>query len=90
MPGDEFRTSCLSYRNEEYVKNLYLPDKNGTIRKLHSVLTLQVESSRIECNNGITQSIKWTFRCINRDENAVNNMIKIVESQIKNNCSKQE
>ena len=45
-----------------------------------------MESSRIECNNGIKQSIKWTFRCINRDENAVNNMIKIVESQIKNNC----
>ena len=50
---DEFRTSCLSYRNEEYVKNLYVSDKNGTSRKLHSVLTRQVENSRILCKDGV-------------------------------------
>jgi hypothetical protein len=50
---DEFRTSCLSYRNEEYVKKLYVSDKNGTSRKLHSVLTLQVENSRTVCKDGL-------------------------------------
>ena len=84
---DEFRTSCLSYRNEEYVKNLYVPDKNGKSQKLHSVLTLQVEDSRIVCKDGIKKTVNFNhLGCINRDENAVNNMIKIVESQINFNC----
>ena len=38
------------------------------MRKIHSVLTYQTESKRMGC--------------INRDENAVNNMIKIVKSYI--------
>ena len=84
---EEFRTSCLSYRNEEYVKHLYISDKNGKSRKLHSVLTLQVEDSRIVCNDGIKKTVNFNhLGCINRDENAVNNMIKIVESQINFNC----
>ena len=61
---DEFRTSKLNYKTEEVCENLYLPDANEIIRKLHSVLTYKMENGQIGC--------------INRDENAVNNMIKIV------------
>jgi hypothetical protein len=61
---DEFRTSKLNHKTEEVCENLYLPDANGVIRKLHSVLTYKMEKGQIGC--------------INRDENAVNNMIKIV------------
>ena len=61
---DEFRTSKLNYKTEKVCENLYLPDTNGVIRKLHSVLTYKMENGQIGC--------------INRDENAVNNMIKIV------------
>lgn len=39
-------------------------------RKIHAVLTFKIENSQ--------------SGCINRNENAVNNMIKIVNSQIKN------
>ena len=31
------RTSCLNYKTETKCKNLYLPDKKGKLRKLHSV-----------------------------------------------------
>jgi hypothetical protein len=61
---DEFRTSKLNHKTEEVCENLYLPDANGVIRKLHSVLTYKMENGQMGC--------------INRDENAVNNMIKIV------------
>jgi hypothetical protein len=61
---DEFRTSKLNHKTEEVCENLYLPDANEVIRKLHSVLTYKMENGQIGC--------------INRDENAVNNMIKIV------------
>jgi len=61
---DEFRTSKLNHKTEEVCENLYLPDAKGVIRKLHSVLTYKMENRQIGC--------------INRDENAVNNMIKIV------------
>ncbi len=44
---------CLSYINEEYVKNLYIFDKNEKSQKLHSVLTLQVEDFKIVCNDGM-------------------------------------
>jgi hypothetical protein len=66
---DEFRTSCLNYKTEEKSENLYLPDKKGKIRKIHSILTYKTENGRLGC--------------INRDENAVNNMIKIVTSYLK-------
>ena len=62
---DEFRTSCLNYKTESKCENLYLPDKKGTERKIHSILRYQIESNRMGC--------------INRDENAVNNMIKIIK-----------
>ena len=67
---DEFRTSCLNYKTEERCENMYLPDKKGTERKIHSILTYQTESKRMGC--------------INRDENAVNNMIKIVNTYLLN------
>ena len=67
---DEFRTSCLNYKTEERCENMYLPDKKGTKRKIHSILRYQTESKRIGC--------------INRDENAVNNMIKIVNTYLLN------
>jgi hypothetical protein len=40
-----------------------LPDKNRFIRKMHSILTYQMENKRTGC--------------INRDKNSVNNMAKI-------------
>jgi len=36
-----FRTSCLSYKTKDICKNLYLPDKKGEDRKIHSILTYQ-------------------------------------------------
>ena len=62
---DEFRTSKLNYKTEEICEHLSYADKKGTIRELHSVLTYQTE--------------KKSKGCINRDENSVNNMIKIVK-----------
>lgn len=67
---DEFRTSCLNYKTEEKCENLYLPDKKGVIRSIHSILTYQTENSRMGC--------------INRDENATNNMIKLVNYFLEN------
>lgn len=36
---DEFRTSCISYKTTDLCKNLYLLDKKGEDRKIHSILT---------------------------------------------------
>lgn len=71
---DEFRTSKLHYKTEEVCDNLYMMDNNKDKtkrkeRKIHAVLTFKME--------------KKQSGCINRDENAVNNMIKIVNHQIK-------
>ncbi len=63
---DEFRTSKLHHKTEEECDNLYLPDKKGIMRKKHSILTFQTKYNRMGC--------------INRDNNAVNNMLKIVNS----------
>ena len=60
---DEYRTSCLHNKTEEKCDNLYLSDKTNKLRKLHSVLTFQME------NNG--------RGCINRDYNGCLNMKKI-------------
>ena len=62
---DEFRTSKLSCKNESKCENLYVEDKKGIMRKLHSVLTFTTENNE--------------SGCINRDNNAVNNMIKLVD-----------
>ncbi len=57
---DEFRTSCLSYKTKDLCKNLYLPDKKGEDRKIHSILTYQMENKR--------------KGCINRDKNGCKNI----------------
>jgi hypothetical protein len=63
---DEFRTSCLNYITEEPCKNLYLPDKKNKERKIHSILTYQMENNR--------------KGCINRDKNGCKNIQKIFNS----------
>jgi hypothetical protein len=60
---DEFRTTCLNYKTETRCSNLYLPNKEGITKKLHSVLTYQMENQR--------------YGCINRDINSVKNMRKL-------------
>ena len=67
---DEYNTSKLNYKTENECDNLYLLDKKEVIRKIHSVLTYKMENNQIGC--------------INRDENAVNNMIKIVKYYLEN------
>lgn len=49
---DEFRTSKLNCYNEEENSNLYLPDKSGELRKIHSILTYQM-------NRGTRQTEEW-------------------------------
>jgi hypothetical protein len=66
---DEFRTSCLNYKTEELNENMYYLDKKLESRKIHSVLTYQMENN--------------CLGCINRDENAVRNMLKIVNCYLK-------
>ena len=61
----EFRTSCLNSKTETLCENLYIKDKEGNPRKLHSVLTYQMENKRTGC--------------INRDYNSVENMKKITK-----------
>ena len=56
----EFRTSCLSYETKDLCKNLYLPDNKGENRKIHSILTYQMENNR--------------KGCINRDKNGCKNV----------------
>jgi hypothetical protein len=70
---DEFRTSMLNCKTEEKNDNLYYTDKKNKIRKLHSVLTYQTQSNRLGC--------------INRDLNAVNNMVKLVDHYLNNDGS---
>ena len=66
---DEFRTSKLNYKTEKENDNLYLPDKKGIYREMHSTLTYQMENKRMGC--------------INWDNNAVSNMVKLVKYFIK-------
>ena len=44
---DEFRTSCINHKTETPTENIYLPDKTGKSRKIHSILTYQTESKRL-------------------------------------------
>ena len=58
---DEFRTSCIDHHTGKRVLgNLKYQDKQDKTRKLHSVLTYQMENKRLGC--------------INRDINAVHNI----------------
>jgi len=68
---DEYRTSCLNHKTEELCNNLYLPDKNNKIRKMHSILTYQMENKRLGC--------------INRDRNGCKNIKKVFNFFIENN-----
>jgi hypothetical protein len=68
---DEYRTSCLNYKTEEYCNNLYLPDKKNKTRKIHSILTYKMENNRLGC--------------INRDKNGCKNIQKVFEYYMKNN-----
>ena len=66
---DEFRTSCLSHKTEEVCENLYLKFKNDPKqkqRKIHSILTYQMENNR--------------KGCINRDRNGCRNIQKVFNS----------
>jgi hypothetical protein len=66
---DEFRTSCLSHKTEQVCENLYLKfkkDPKQKQRKIHSILTYQMENNR----NG----------CINRDKNGCKNIQKVFNS----------
>ena len=63
---DEFRTSCLCYKTEKLCENLYLKfekDPKQKERKIHSILTYQMENKR--------------KGCINRDKNGCKNIQKI-------------
>lgn len=66
---NEFRTSCLHHETEIRCKNLMYLDKKGKQRKLHPVL----ESTMLSGRKGY----------INRDNNSVRNMVKIVKSYLK-------
>lgn len=68
---DEYKTSKLHYKTEEECKNFYHLDNNKKKekikeRKIYVVLTFKMENAQ--------------SGCIYRDENAVNNMIKIVNN----------
>ena len=68
---DEFRTSCLSYKTEEMCENLYLKfkkDKHQKLRKIHSILTYQMENNR--------------KGCMNRDKNGCKNIQKVFQSYL--------
>ena len=67
---DEYNTSKINCYTKKENSNLWLPDKKNKSRKIHSVLTYQMENNRLGC--------------INRDLNAVNNMVTIVKYLIKN------
>ena len=67
---DEYNTSCLNNKTEEKCENLYLPDLNGKIRKIHSILSYKMDNNR--------------YGCINRDKNAVFNFCKIVKHFLTN------
>ena len=66
---DEFKTSCLCYKTEEVCENLYLrfkKDSKQKERKIHSILTYQMENNR--------------KACINRDKNGCKNIQKVFNS----------
>ena len=56
---DEYKTSAINYKTHEKNENMYMVDKEGTLKKQHSILTYKMENGR--------------QGCINRDKCAVNN-----------------
>ena len=89
---DEFISSLLNCKTEEKNDNLYLPDKKNVIRKIHSVRLNIIFCKKIIFKLRTNKKLRSNFLlvvltfqtesnrmgCINRDENSVNNMIKIV------------
>lgn len=82
---DEFRTSKLNCKTEEVNENLYLPDRKNKLREMHSILTFQMDANFSLCEKcrinlfrcfATKQIDNNRMGCINRDSNAVNNMIK--------------
>mgnify|MGYP000856000054 FL=1 len=70
---DEFRTSLIHYATLEAMGNLYLPDKTGVYRKMHSIRTYQMVSLNGQEGEG----------CIDRDRSAVRNMRRLAIEQLK-------
>ena len=62
---DEFRTSILHWKTEQKCDHLYITDLTNHSRKMHSILTYQMENQR--------------RGCINRDRNSCRNMKKIFD-----------
>ena len=60
---DEYRSSCICYKNGKRCENLYLVNKEGKKQKIHQVLTYKMENGRIGC--------------INRDKSGVNGIREI-------------
>jgi hypothetical protein len=67
---DEYRTSCLDWRTEQYNNNAKVLDKYGKTKKLHSVLVSTIP------NNENTEC-KMCFQ--NRDLNSVLNIKKLTK-----------
>ena len=70
-PGVEYRTSCITNKTKEFNKNLYLPDKKGKKRLMHSILTYKMGNGRLGC--------------INRDYNGALNIREVSLSILKYN-----
>ena len=70
---DEFRTSLIHYATLEPMGNLYLPDKTGVYRKMHSIRTYQMVSLNGQEEEG----------CIDMDRSAVRNMRRLAIEQLK-------
>ena len=66
---DEYRSSCICYKNKTRCDNLKIKDKEGNNKKMHQILTYKMENERIGC--------------INRDKNGVNGIKEITEGIIK-------
>jgi hypothetical protein len=65
---DEYKTSCINYKTKGRMENLYLKDKIGKMRKIHSVLTYETENK--------------SKGCINRDKNGMRSIRKIVNEYL--------
>ena len=73
---DEYKTSCINYKTYGRNENIYLPDKEGTYRKIHKILTYKQSNGRLGC--------------INRDINGVCNIREIVNHYLRTGKRKEE
>ena len=77
---DEYNTSKLNNITHTPCEHLSLPDKYGRLRELHSVLTFKMEKYDSDGNS----NQKPRKVNINRDNNATNNMLYIVQYFLEN------